>query len=156
MVPWWGLCGGILVPCACRLERDTLPHISSITHTWSVNHDVNKYAYYPMVLPERQRPLTYAPMQRGTHSHGKVSSCPQPHTHAHAKHWPQVDAVLERVVAIDERTVALADLPQQLQEGLAEIGKKIQGLSSLVMEVGVTGYTLWGDSGCGVVFFLLS
>ena len=50
----------------------------------------------------------------------------------------QVDAVLGHVVAIDERTVALEDLPQQLQAGLADIGKRLKGLSTLVMEVGAT------------------
>lgn len=47
----------------------------------------------------------------------------------------QVDAVLHNVVAINERTLALADLPKQLQAGLQSIHQRISAISQLVLEV---------------------
>ncbi|KAG2495159.1 hypothetical protein HYH03_006767 [Edaphochlamys debaryana] len=47
----------------------------------------------------------------------------------------KVDSVLQHVVRIEERTLALADLPQQLQAGLADISSRLHGIQALVMQV---------------------
>lgn len=51
----------------------------------------------------------------------------------------KVDSVLSHVITIEERTLKLAALPDQLQAGLQRVRENIKGVQDVVMKVGWVG-----------------